>query len=69
MNEALPPEASVVPELVQRLPLSAPNATWVEALRRTSPLEPGVALATVAQSPFNIDRSLASLSRLYQTRA
>jgi glycosyltransferase involved in cell wall biosynthesis len=66
----IPDEADTVPQLVTRLQLSQPASAWARVVidtrnqaRRISQAE---ALALVEKSPFDIRRSVAELTGLYQ---
>jgi glycosyltransferase involved in cell wall biosynthesis len=68
LSDALPEEIDVIPELVQRLSLTAPPALWAERLlavadaRRPSP---GDAYRLVQASEFSVERTTAKLCRIY----
>jgi glycosyltransferase involved in cell wall biosynthesis len=69
LSDRVPSEACVVPELVDRLPLSSPEA-WAAALvaSRSRPALPAaLALETVSRSLMNIDRSIAVLESVYDS--
>lgn len=70
-SDAITDEVDVVKPLVQRLSLSQPLATWVEAVqsRRQArpPLTQVESLATLEKSAFNIAQSLQSLTRCYRS--
>jgi glycosyltransferase involved in cell wall biosynthesis len=64
------PEVRVLPEAVHFMPLADGPATWATAcldwLHRPK-LDPQQVLAKFSASPFNIERSVANLSRIYST--
>jgi glycosyltransferase involved in cell wall biosynthesis len=67
LADTVPPETVVCPELVVRLSLSDPPLKWAEALLRNTPDRQGPShwRERVRRSPFNIDRSVEALSRIY----
>lgn len=71
ISDAIPPEADVVPPLIRRLSLSQPAELWAEAMLATISAQPRVsqreALATVMNSPFNIDSGVKKLEEFYET--
>jgi len=69
-SEATPQEAVVIPELVTRLPLSAPKELWVEAIDQAVRMRPRVSadecLAAIERSDFNVEVSASRLFALYE---
>jgi glycosyltransferase involved in cell wall biosynthesis len=69
-STAVPPEAVVVPALVQQLPLSAGPEYWAEAILQQidtpSPVTQKEALGRV-EKVFDIRRNAAQLVEFYQT--
>lgn len=66
--EKIPPEAVVVPELVRRLGLNVPPATWatsVMEMRAVHMPTAQTAFEMVARSPFNIEVSVQALEETY----
>lgn len=67
--DVVPPEADVVPPLIRRLSLAQPAAVWAEAVLQqhdAAPMSRAAALACVRQSPFDLQRSIAELTRYYE---
>ncbi|MCP4189667.1 MAG: glycosyltransferase family 1 protein [Planctomycetaceae bacterium] len=68
-SSSVPEEATVVPELITRLPLSAGPAVWAEAIAtiRKQPLtiDRQTAYQQVAASHFNIATNLRQIKELY----
>jgi glycosyltransferase involved in cell wall biosynthesis len=68
ISDCVPAEADVAPELVDRLPLATGAPAWADALAavigRRHARQAG-ALASVANSDFNIERSMEGLYALY----
>ena len=66
----IPQEAVVVPEIVQRLDLTAPIEQWVAAIRSALELSRTVdrarCLKTLMDSDFNIERSVKRLEAIYE---
>lgn len=73
VSDAVPTEAIVVPELVDRLPLSADPHHWAariqQRLQAPSPIERAASWRQVAASSFNISRSAETLCALYRAWA
>jgi glycosyltransferase involved in cell wall biosynthesis len=69
ITDTLPFEADVVKPLMTRLPLSHSASVWADAIlahQGTAPIsDPGEALATVEDSPFNIQMSVKRLMEIY----
>jgi glycosyltransferase involved in cell wall biosynthesis len=69
----LPSEIDVVPELIQRLPVSAPPPVWAAAVVRAARQRPAVnqpeALKAILASDFNIERSAAKIAAIYASEA
>ena len=69
LSDAVPPEADVVKQLMQRMSLSQPADDWAElilALRdKIAKISSTEALECVERSPFNIINSLESLKNIY----
>src|SRR6516165_6850040 len=69
--DSITTELDVVPQLVTRLRLSQPSSAWagvVLAKRdQAPPITRDEALAAMEASPFNIRRSVAELTRVYET--
>jgi glycosyltransferase involved in cell wall biosynthesis len=68
VSDVVPEEADVVPGLIARLRLDQSIEVWAETVLRTASkhrVTSEAALETVAQSPFNIQRSIESLLKLY----
>jgi glycosyltransferase involved in cell wall biosynthesis len=68
VSDSITPEATVVPELVVRLPLSQGPARWAEvALRLRAPatIGPAAALARVRRSDFELGAGIRALEALY----
>jgi glycosyltransferase involved in cell wall biosynthesis len=63
----LPSEIDIVPELVQRLPLTVPAEQWASAVlgARRAP-DPKAALEAVLNTDFNIERSVDKLAQVYE---
>jgi glycosyltransferase involved in cell wall biosynthesis len=70
ISDVIPPEADALPDLVCRLPLTAPPAAWADALqaalRRGRAEEAALRLA---HSPYAIDASLAVYAAAYDGAA
>lgn len=70
VSDAVPDEAVVVPELVERLPLEAGPAAWAARisarLHSPLPLEPSVSWGRVAESSFNIAHAAETLQSYYR---
>jgi len=69
ISDVVPPEADVVKSLVHRMSLAVGAPAWAEQLlacKGVKPLEKAEALATVERSPFNIEKSAASLLAVYE---
>jgi glycosyltransferase involved in cell wall biosynthesis len=67
--EHLPTEIDVVPELVQRLPLTASAETWASAALRGAQapaIDPNAALRAVRSTDFNIERSVGKIAQVYE---
>jgi glycosyltransferase involved in cell wall biosynthesis len=73
VSDRVPDEATVMPALVQRLPLTTSEDLWADAVVRARRLGAGVTagsgLASVERSSFNVRRSLPSLLDLYEQRS
>ncbi|MHC5020980.1 MAG: glycosyltransferase [Planctomycetota bacterium] len=69
VSDAIPPEAIVVPPLVQRIALSAPIGEWANALQsaiaRTPAVSAADALEAVRASDYDVARGCERLLRLY----
>ena len=69
--DAVPVEADVVPQLVQRIPLSEPADLWAERIRTVAtaerPVRPREALAAVEDSWWNVDHSVERLVGIYES--
>jgi glycosyltransferase involved in cell wall biosynthesis len=69
LADTVPPEADLVTPLVQRLSLHQPASEWAAIVLNTSANLPEIdrasALEIVAQSVFNIDVSVAALTKFY----
>lgn len=65
-SDAIPPEACVVPGLVERLSLEAGEDAWIAAIRRAAARgrhpDP---MAWIARSPFTLDASIGALREVY----
>lgn len=68
ISDCISSETDVVPELVHRLPLAAGARVWAKALVAIAAKRGGqsLALASVENSDFNIQRSLEGLYALYR---
>ena len=70
-TNTIPGEATVVPALTTRVPLTESTASWAARIlgagRQPRPITQTDALATVTSSPFDIQRSVASLLDVYAT--
>jgi len=70
ISDVIPPEATVIPELVDRLPLEASAEAWAEHLlskrNQTVPVAPRAALERIRESPFDIQRSVRQLGDHYE---
>jgi hypothetical protein len=66
----IPDEADTVPQLVTRLQLSQPASAWarvvIDTRNQAQRISQAEALALVEKSPFDIRRSVAELTGLYQ---
>jgi glycosyltransferase involved in cell wall biosynthesis len=65
----LPAEIDIVPELVQRLPLTVPAETWAAAVLRAAQapaIDPDAALRAVLNTDFNIERSVGKIAQIYE---
>ena len=71
ISNVIPREADQIPELVRRLPLSAPASDWANAVltaaEQPRPVQRSAALATMMGSAFNIETELKQLERCYTT--
>jgi glycosyltransferase involved in cell wall biosynthesis len=71
--DSITAELDVVPHLVTRLQLSQSSLEWARAVlakrNQAPPISQSEALAAMERSPFDIRRSVAELTRLYQTVA
>ena len=68
MAAHLPAAAVVLPQLVHRLSLEAPAATWADGLLEVAgrtPMPREQALAGMRASEFSIDRSIPGLIQVY----
>ena len=68
ISDVVPKEVDVVPGLIARLKLDQSIEVWAQTVLRTASKQrftPEAALEAVAQSPFNIQRSIESLLELY----
>ncbi len=68
MAAHLPAAAIVLPQLVHRLPLDAPAASWAEALLQVAgraPMRRESALEAMTDSEFSIQKSIARLLQVY----
>jgi glycosyltransferase involved in cell wall biosynthesis len=68
LTDSLPREVDVVPELVQRLSLQAPPATWASAALNAAqerPVPRQAAFAQIAASGFAIENAVQQLTRVY----
>ncbi len=67
VSDVVPPEATVVPALVQRLPLSVPPSAWAAAVlgHGRTRCDQRASLEVVERSPFNIKSSAAALEGIY----
>jgi glycosyltransferase involved in cell wall biosynthesis len=68
VSTGVPEEADVIPELIQRLPVSAPPAAWAAAVlegaaRRS--VAQSEAYRRLLQSDYNIENSVATLMEIY----
>jgi len=68
-SERIPEEATVIPELVQRLCLSAPAAAWADrimaAVSRPRAFSTAEAIDRVERSRFNLQSSVNELKQIY----
>jgi glycosyltransferase involved in cell wall biosynthesis len=67
-SDAIPAEAAVVPGAVEHLPLSEGPKPWAASLLRlldNGRMENGMVLRSLEPTDFNIRRSCAELTRLY----
>lgn len=68
-SDVIPYEADIVPELVYRLPLTAPASAWADALLKSRDNPPqvtqGAALAIAEATPFNVRTSWDLLEHVY----
>jgi glycosyltransferase involved in cell wall biosynthesis len=71
LADTVPPEADLVTPLVQRLSLHQPASEWAATVLNTRVALPEIsrasALEIVSQSVFNIDVSVAALTKFYDT--
>lgn len=69
-SDGVPKEAAIVPNLVQRLPISEPASSWAERLlttvRASRCIGPSAVLPEIERTPFNIHVSREELERVYQ---
>lgn len=72
ISDTIPGEATVVPGLITRLPLSAGASYWAAVIRSRmaspAPVSRRNALERVRRSPFNIEHSVRALEELYRER-
>lgn len=69
ISDVIPPEADIVPPLVTRLSLSQPASIWADALlatRSARRIPQEEVLTAVAESQFNIVRSVKALEEIYE---
>jgi glycosyltransferase involved in cell wall biosynthesis len=67
-SDGVPEEAIVIPELVWRLPLEVRIAEWAQAVitcLASAPYDKQLAVQKVAESDFNIERTLPRLASIY----
>lgn len=73
LSDVVPREADVVPQLMHRLPLTAPPSTWAERVLHVATPPPTVtrerAWAALVRSDFALERSVSELARAYETAA
>lgn len=69
MSDVVPDEATVIDEMVTKLPLSASPATWADAIcsQRNchAVMDQSRALELVRQSPFDIESAVEALEHVY----
>ena len=67
LSDVISNEVDVVPGLIQRVPLNAPAAQWVEAVLRRVAMPPNSvgSLGLLQKSSFDIRRSIEGLYELY----
>jgi glycosyltransferase involved in cell wall biosynthesis len=70
LSDTITRELDVLPQLIQRLPLSAPASVWADNVLAARRLPASVShtqeLKAMAASPFNIENSVTHLQRIYQ---
>ena len=73
ITDTIPPEATIVPELITRIALAQPAAEWAAAIlavaKTPRAVSPQAALAAIEVSPFDIRRSVAELEAVYARAA
>jgi glycosyltransferase involved in cell wall biosynthesis len=72
VSEAVPQEVDGLPALIRRLPLDAPVEDWATAVLEAAghrPLSRARGLQIMRQSPFDIERAVPELLRLYDGAA